>query len=209
MRLTQDILTFLTANGFECKTESVCGSEIICVSNKEGVKRIVLPVSITAENPEDAQRQSADLQETVRTLTEQSSCKMLLITEDRWRSQMSMMEARLLAHLEVFFPVYARNCEIRKIDKAEAAVAGDGIKLARVQKARLSLRFADVYWNEIINKGFDADKINQFFTDLKAHGISRLDEWCNIEGTYYGWVKGWNRGVYVNTPYRYQRESLM
>ena len=94
-------------------------------------------------------------------------------------------------------------------DKAEAAVAGDGIKLARVQKARLSLRFADVYWNEIINKGFDADKINQFFTDLKAHGISRLDEWCNIEGTYYGWVKGWNRGVYVNTPYRYQRESLM
>ena len=94
-------------------------------------------------------------------------------------------------------------------DKAEAAVAGDGIKLARVQKARLSLRFADVYWNEIINKGFDADKIDQFFTDLKAHGISRLDEWCNIEGTYYGWVKGWNRGVYVNTPYRYQRESLM
>ncbi len=121
MRLTQDILTFLTANGFECKIESVCGSEVICVSNKEGLKRIVLPVSITAATPEDAQRQSADLQETVRTLTEQSSCKMLIITEDRWRSQRSMMEARLLAHLEVFFPVYARNCEIRKIDKAEAA----------------------------------------------------------------------------------------
>ena len=121
MRLTQDILTFLTANGFECKIESVCGSEAICVSNKEGLKRIVLPVSITAANPEDAQRQSADLQETIRTLTEQSSCKMLIITEDRWRSQRSMMEARLLAHLEVFFPVYARNCEIRKIDKTEAA----------------------------------------------------------------------------------------
>ena len=121
MRLTQDILTFLTANGFECKIESVCGSEFICVSNNEGLKRIVLPISISAANPEDAQTQSADLQETIRTLTELSSCKMLLITEDRWRRQRSMMEARLLAHLEVFFPVYARNCEIRKIDKAEAA----------------------------------------------------------------------------------------
>ena len=121
MRVTQDILTFLTANGFECKIESVCGSEVIFVSNKEGLKRIVLPVSISAANPEDAQTQSDHLKETIRILTEQSACKLLIITEDRWRSQRNMMESRLLAHLEVFLPVYARNCEIRKIDKAEAA----------------------------------------------------------------------------------------
>ena len=31
-----------------------------------------------------------------------------------------MMEARLLAHLELFSQAYARNCEVRRIDKAEA-----------------------------------------------------------------------------------------
>ena len=94
-------------------------------------------------------------------------------------------------------------------DKAEKAVSGDGIRLARVQKARLSIRFADVYWNEIISKRFDSEKVNQFLTDLRAHNISRMDEWCNMEGTYYGWVKGWNRGVYVHSPFRYQGESLL
>lgn len=110
-------------------------------------------------------------------------------------------------------PGYLSNEMLEKynalFDKAEAAVAKDGIKLARVAKARLSVRFADVYWNEIIDKGFDAEKINDFFTDLRAHNISRLDEWCNIEGTYYGWVKGWNRGVYVHSPFRWQPESLL
>ena len=94
-------------------------------------------------------------------------------------------------------------------DKAEKAVSGDGIRLARVQKARLSVRFADVYWNEIINERFNSEKVNQFFVDLRAYNVSRMDEWCNIEGTYYGWTKGWNRGVYVSKPYRYQSESLL
>ena len=114
---------------------------------------------------------------------------------------------------EIKRPDYLSNELLEKynalFDKAETAVSGDGIKLARVQKARLSIRFADVYWNEIIDKGFDTEKINQFFTDLRAHNISRLDEWCNLEGTYYGWVQGWNRGVYVHEPFRYQPESLL
>ena len=114
---------------------------------------------------------------------------------------------------EIHRPDYLTNELLEKynalFDKAEAAVSGDGIRLARVQKARLSIRFANVYWNEIIDKGFDTEKINQFFTDLRAHNISRLDEWCNLEGTYYGWVQGWNRGVYVHVPFRFQPESLL
>ncbi len=96
-------------------------------------------------------------------------------------------------------------------DKAEAAVATDGIRLARVQKARLSIRFCEVYWQEL-NEGngtYNTEKINQFMVDLRAHGISRLDEWCNLEGTFYGWSKGWNRGVYIHIPFRYQGESLV
>ena len=44
----------------------------------------------------------------------------LIITEDRWHRQKEMTQARLLAHLEVFTAAYARNCEIRRIEKAEA-----------------------------------------------------------------------------------------
>ncbi len=96
-------------------------------------------------------------------------------------------------------------------DKAEAAVAGNGILLARVQKARMSVRFCEIYWHEIDDgRGtYNAEAINQFFTDLRAHNIIRLDEWCNLEGTYYGWVKGWDRGVYVHIPFRFQGESLI
>ncbi len=94
-------------------------------------------------------------------------------------------------------------------DKAEAAVLTDGIRLARVQKARLSIRFCDVYWHEIIEKGFNAERINQLIVDLRAHGISRLDEWCNLEGTVYGWVRGWNRGVYTPWPHLFHPETLI
>lgn len=114
---------------------------------------------------------------------------------------------------EIQRPVYLTDEWLEKynvlFDKAEAAVAGNGILLSRVQKARLSIRFADVYWNEIIDKGFNEEKINKFYTDLRAHNISRLDEWCNIEGTFYGWVRGWNRGVYTHNPMRYQAETVL
>ncbi len=94
-------------------------------------------------------------------------------------------------------------------DKAEKAVAGDGIRLARVQKARLSIRFVDIFWNEILTGNYNAEKINQFFTDLRAHNISRLDEWSNIERTYRAWMDGKARGVYYTTPYRYDAESIL
>ena len=94
-------------------------------------------------------------------------------------------------------------------DKAEAAVSSDGIRLARVQKARLSIRFADIFWNEILDKKYNAEKINQFFTDLRAHNISRLDEWSNIERTYRAWMDGKERGIVYTSPWRYDAESIL
>ncbi len=114
---------------------------------------------------------------------------------------------------EIKRPPYLENRWLEKynklFDKAESAVVGDGIRLMRVQKARLSIRFADVYWNEVIGKNYNAEKINQFFTDLRAHNISRLDEWSNIERTYRAWVDGMARGVFYTMPYRYDSESVL
>ena len=45
----------------------------------------------------------------------------VFIVEDRWRSQGEQVKARLLAHCRRFAQVYARNCEVRRIDKPTAA----------------------------------------------------------------------------------------
>ncbi len=94
-------------------------------------------------------------------------------------------------------------------DKAQKAVSGDGVRLMRVQKARLSIRFADIFWNEVLSGNYNAQKINEFFVDLRAHNISRLDEWSNIERTYRAWMDGKERGIVYSTPWRYDCESIL
>ncbi len=110
-------------------------------------------------------------------------------------------------------PDYLSNELLEKynalFDKAQAAVSGDGVRLSRVQKARMSIRFVDVFWNEILSGNYNAQKINQFFTDLRAFNISRLDEWSNIERTYRAWMDGKERGIVYSVPWRYDAESIL
>lgn len=54
-------------------------------------------------------------------ITESLGERPIIITQDRWERQRKMMKARLLAHLGIFTPAYARNCEVRRIGKEEAA----------------------------------------------------------------------------------------
>lgn len=74
---------------------------------------IVKAVPMIACTPEEAEAQNEDLKA--------FAGKAIFIVEDRWRSQRTMMEARLLAHQRIFTQVYARNCEIRRIDKPIAS----------------------------------------------------------------------------------------
>lgn len=74
---------------------------------------IVKAVPMIACTPEEAEAQNEELKA--------FAGKAIFIVEDRWRSQRTMMEARLLAHQRIFTQVYARNCEIRRIDKPIAS----------------------------------------------------------------------------------------
>ena len=121
-RLIDDILDFLKAGGFECTVQMRSGLDVICTQTLcQGHSKVVIPLEITAQSPEDAKAQA----EIAAMVIEELSCSgygsPIIITEDRWHSQQDMMKARVLAHLEVFDQVYARNCEIRRIDKATAA----------------------------------------------------------------------------------------
>ena len=120
MRLIDDISSFLENHGFVCTRQMRHGLDVICTGAQGGGgERVILPLEISASTEEEAFHAAEAASECVRNI---AVCEgyPLIITEDRWRSQGTMIRTRLLAHLEVFNQAYARNCEVRKIEKAEA-----------------------------------------------------------------------------------------
>ena len=121
-RLIDDILTFLEASGFECSVQMRSGLDVICTKTLNGGhKKVILPMEITARTPEEAEAHAGTASKLIEELSLSYLGHPIIITEDRWHSQHEMMKSRVLAHLEVFDQVYARNCEIRRIDKITAA----------------------------------------------------------------------------------------
>ena len=119
-RLIDEISVFLKANGFECSQELLHGLEVIHTMTLDGKHpKLVLPIEINAHTPEKATSDSDEIYEAVQKFKTLAGYP-LIITEDRWKRQREMMEARLLAHLEMFGQAYARNCEVRRVEKAEA-----------------------------------------------------------------------------------------
>lgn len=80
----------------------------------------LLLLEIRANSQEEAERQHAEASAEIARLTDESGTYPLILTEDRWSSQGEMTRSRLLAHLEIFTQIYARNCEVRRIDKSTA-----------------------------------------------------------------------------------------
>ena len=81
------------------------------------------------------------------------------------------------------------------MDRAEAAVQGDVLRMYRVKKARLCVRWVRLK-NKSMLKGInDPKEINDFIADWRQFGLGRLDEWVNIETTHRALIKKVWRGV--------------
>jgi hypothetical protein len=80
-------------------------------------------------------------------------------------------------------------------DEAERSVAGDALRLARVAKARLSVRWVDLKNKAMLKNEKNPLEINQFFSDWKAHGLTRIDEWVSAETTLRALLDGKWRGT--------------
>ena len=119
-RLIDYIADFLVENGFELSFQIRHDFDVIVTRTLDGRHtKVILPLEISAGTIEEAEAESENAEYAIRMITREAGYP-LIITEDRWRSQRQMMEARLLAHLELFSQAYARNCEVRRIEKAEA-----------------------------------------------------------------------------------------
>ena len=119
-RLIDHIADFLVENGFELSFQIRHDFDVIVTRTLEGRHtKVVLPLEISARTIEEAEAESEKAEYAIRMITRETGYP-LIITEDRWNRQRAMMEARLLAHMEVHHQAYARNCEVRRIEKAEA-----------------------------------------------------------------------------------------
>ncbi len=115
--LGRAISAFLESEGFANSVLILDGITVISAKSARGDIRNILPVGISSGSVQDAERHCNALTEWMKGI----EGKLIIITEDRWNRQQEMMKARLLAHLERFTSLYARNCEIRRIDKPTAS----------------------------------------------------------------------------------------
>lgn len=80
----------------------------------------ILLMGIVAESQNEAKKQQSGIRSELERLNSEFGTYPLIITEDRWMRQTDATRARILAHLKIFTQIYARNCDVRRIDKATA-----------------------------------------------------------------------------------------
>lgn len=119
---------YLSAQGFHFRNEAPealhlpDGMEMLQVISSDGkTSRSIMLLSHIAENPEMAEDHSDAAWKATEMVKDAEGIMPLILTEDRWNRTGITSRERLLAHMEIFFSIYARNCEVRRIDKQTAA----------------------------------------------------------------------------------------
>ncbi|MCR5002873.1 MAG: hypothetical protein K5984_00740 [Bacteroidales bacterium] len=111
MSFTGEIRKLLTKTG--AVTEKVVADTT--VFEAEGVA--IIPIPLSDLTLEDAVRTHDRVLEAASAFDK----PVIFLPQDRWKVSEDMMRARLLAHLGEFTSVFARFCEVRRIDKPAAA----------------------------------------------------------------------------------------
>lgn len=111
------ISSFLKEHGIVFHIDKIDGHHVIFTD----LGTPIFPISICSRTTEEASVSSKESQLVIDRICAKTGSYPLIITGDRWMAQGQMIRRRLLAHLQIFIQIYARNCEVRKIDKAMAA----------------------------------------------------------------------------------------
>ncbi|NLZ87877.1 MAG: DUF4838 domain-containing protein [Clostridiales bacterium] len=81
----------------------------------------------------------------------------------------------------------ALMCELKK---AKEAVAGDAVRMMRVDKAMLSPRYVRIRRDICLKGSVDIEAINAFIADWRAHRLTRMEEWFSRESTLRSFLDG-------------------
>ena len=121
MIFIHQILNFLSENRIDYDTESINGISVVIAHTPQNGQVTIIPVPITSTTPQEAEDYARSVESCIEKIVEKTGARPYIIAQDRWYGQEEMMKTRLLAHLGIFTQIYARNCEIRRIDKTVAA----------------------------------------------------------------------------------------
>ena len=81
------------------------------------------------------------------------------------------------------------------MDEGQKTVMGDPLCLWHMGKARLSLRWVRMKRAAMLRNELCPEEVTKFFTDWKAYGLSRIDEWVSAETTHRALLSNLWRGV--------------
>ncbi len=80
-------------------------------------------------------------------------------------------------------------------NKAKEAVREDVVRLWRVEKAALSIRYVRLMRNFIEKGELPREGLNSFFGDWESFGLSRMEEWCSRDTTRRALLRGESVGA--------------
>jgi len=121
-----EIAALLTKKGIKVKEYYFPPAPLLECSGPGGHGTLILPIEIICRDERQAVLQSKAISALkagcIRHFKEQGTdCPGIIsVPEDRWERQKDLIVRRLLAHCGTFVQVYARNCEVIRIDKPEA-----------------------------------------------------------------------------------------
>ena len=101
------------------------------------------------------------------------------------------------------------DCYDAIYDKAEAAVKEDALRLRRVRKARLSIRWVRMKRKAMLRHEHDAAEINAFFTDWNSYGLTRIDEWVSPQTTLRALVEDVWRGTEYYSHWKDEGDEIL
>lgn len=113
---TDEILSALEAAGLETGCFQASEFPIVTAASGSGTSaRFILldPISRTPE-------QAADESLSIALLSGTGGERPIIIARDIWERRKDMMRLRMLAHCNIFRPVFARNCEVVRISRPAA-----------------------------------------------------------------------------------------
>lgn len=82
----------------------------------------VFPVPVDSDTPDDAAEKGTRFRSMLKRYEQDNAdVKCIVVPEDLWRSKNGQMKARLLAQFGTFRRIFARNTQVRRISRPEAA----------------------------------------------------------------------------------------
>ncbi len=117
---------FLRDSGFAVSECGCSGLRVLKTRGLSGKDVIIVPLPAANISPEEAERMHTAAETCLETIsagnhTEGQNSAHIIVAEDIWRSRGEMVRPRLLAQLGIFTSIFARNTEVRRIDKRTAA----------------------------------------------------------------------------------------